>query len=292
MSGWVAAAGMLFCCGVVGAQETGGQSGGAVSGGGAGAPLPIAVQMYTLRDYGSTEAQFQFAADSGFSYVETVGTHDLSADEMNALLEQTGLQVVSTHVDLNTLRTDLQGVIDFNEAVGNRNVVMPYLAEEDRPTDAEGWAALGAELGDLGAQLRDAGMQLAYHNHDFEMEEVDGTLIIDHLLNAAEPADLRWQADVAWIDRGGQDPAELLRTHAGRVISIHAKDNHPEGEGEAEGGFATVGSGRLDWEAVLPAAAEAGVQYYIVEHDSPADYGTIADSYRFLSAELPSALGQ
>ncbi len=248
--------------------------------------LPVAVQMYTLRDYGSTEEQFRFAAESGFQNVETVGTHDLSAAEMNALLGETGLEVVSTHVDLNTLRTDLEGVIAFNEAVGNTNIVMPYLGEEDRPQDAAGWAELGAELSGIGSQLGAAGLQLAYHNHDFEMAEIDGKLIIDHLLDAADPEHLMWQADVAWIDRGGQDPAQLLRDHAGRVVSIHAKDNYPEGEGEAEGGFATVGSGRLEWDAVLPAAGEAGVRYYIVEHDSPVDYGTIADSLDFLGGRL------
>lgn len=262
------------------------------SGGAAQDDLPIAVQMYTLRDYGTTEEQFAFAAESGFKNVETVGTHDLTAEEMNALLEETGLSVVSTHVDINTLRTDLESVITFNQAVGNTNIVMPYLAEEDRPTDAAGWQALGAELGEIGGQLQEAGMQLAYHNHDFEMEELEGELVIDHLLDAAEPENLMWQADIAWIDRGGQDPAQLLTDHAGRVISVHAKDNYPEGEGEDEGGFATVGSGTIDWSSVLPAAVEAGVQYYIVEHDSPTDYQTIADSYAFLSEQLPDALDQ
>lgn len=260
--------------------------------GGASEDLPIAVQMYTLRDYGTTEEQFRFAADSGFQNVETVGTHDLSAEEMNALLTETGLAVVSSHVDINTLRTDLEGVIAFNEAVGNSTIVMPYLGEEDRPTDAAGWAELGAELGEIGALLQEAGLQLAYHNHDFEMEEIDGKLIIDHLLDAASPETLMWQADLAWIDRGAQDPAALLTEHAGRVVSVHAKDNYPEGEGEDEGGFATVGSGTLEWDTVLPATVEAGVQYYIVEHDSPTDYQTIADSFEFLSQELPAVLGQ
>ncbi len=260
--------------------------------GGAQAELPIAVQMYTLRDLGSAPEQFRFAAASGYRNVETVGTHDLSAEEMNALLDETGLAVISSHVDLNTLRTDLESVVAFNEAIGNTTIVMPYLGEGDRPQDAAGWQELGAELGEIGAQLKESGMQLAYHNHDFEMEEIDGELIIDHVLNAADPENLMWQADVAWIDRGGQDPAQLLSDHAGRVISIHAKDNYPEGEGEDEGGFATVGSGRLDWDAVLPAADEAGVQYYIVEHDQPADYQTIADSFEFLSAELPAVLGR
>lgn len=260
--------------------------------GGASADLPIAVQMYTLRDYGATEAQFRFAADSGYSHVETVGTHDMSAREMNALLEETGLSVVSSHVDIGTLRGDLESVIAFNQAVGNSTIVMPYLGEDERPTDAAGWAELGAELGEIGAQLQEAGLQLAYHNHDFEMAEIDGQLIIDHLLGGAAPETLMWQADLAWIDRGGQDPAALLLEHAGRVVSVHAKDNYPEGEGEDEGGFATVGSGTLDWEAILPATVKAGVQTYIVEHDSPTDYVTIADSYGFLSQELPAVLGQ
>lgn len=80
--------------------------------------LPVAVQIYTLRDLGSVEEQFRFAAESGYRNVETLGTHSLTAEEMNALLEETGLTVVSTHVDLDTLRTDLGGVITFNEAVG------------------------------------------------------------------------------------------------------------------------------------------------------------------------------
>jgi len=258
-----------------------------------GADLPIAVQMYTLRDYGSIEEQLQLAADSGYSNVETVGTHDLSAEEMNALLDETGLSVISAHFDLNTLRTDLEGVIAFNEAIGNTNIVMPYLGEEDRPQDAAGWQELGAELDGIGAQLKEAGMQLAYHNHDFEMEEIDGELIIDHILNAADPENLMWQADVAWIDRGGQDPAQLLRDHAGRVITIHAKDNAPEGENEDEGGWAAVGEGVLNWDEILPAARDAGAQWYIVEHDQPADHAAvIGSSQDFLSSTLPGVLGE
>jgi len=283
------ALGWLFVGGTVCAQTGGAMTGGA----GTGADLPIAVQMYTLRDYGSIEEQLQLAADSGYSNVETVGTHDLSAEEMNALLDETGLSVISAHFDLNTLRTDLEGVIAFNEAIGNTNIVMPYLGEEDRPQDAAGWQELGAELDGIGAQLKEAGMQLAYHNHDFEMEEIDGELIIDHILNAADPENLMWQADVAWIDRGGQDPAQLLRDHAGRVITIHAKDNAPEGENEDEGGWAAVGEGVLNWDEILPAARDAGAQWYIVEHDQPADHAAvISSSQDFLSSTLPGVLGE
>ena len=253
--------------------------------------LPVAVQMYTLRDYGSFEEQLELASSVGYDAIETVGTHGLSADEMNALLDEHGLDVVSSHVGLDVLRSDLAGVIEFNRAVGNDTIVMPYLGEDARPQDAAGWQELGRELGDIGARLQEEGLQLAYHNHDFEMVEIDGRLALDHLLGAADPENLMWQADVAWIARGGQDPAGLLERYAGRVASIHAKDNAPEGENQDQRGFADVGHGVIDWDAVLPAARDAGVDWYIVEHDMPADHErSITRSYEYLTGSLPGVL--
>lgn len=289
---------MVVMCGALGAgwlvasaQETGGaMTGGAV---GAEGDLPIAVQMYTLRDYGSLEEQLQLAADTGYRYIETVGDHGLSGREMSTLLEEYGLQVVSSHFGLDALRDDLATVIAFSQGVGSTNVVMPYLGEDVRPQDAAGWQALGEELGEIGARLQEEGIQLAYHNHDFEMEEIDGRLALDWLLEGADPENLMVQLDVAWVPRGGQDPTELLNTYAGRIITIHAKDNAPEGENEDEGGWAAVGEGTVDWDSVLPAARDAGAQWYIVEHDNPADHeAVIGSAHEFLSSTLPGVLGQ
>src|SRR5690606_26549642 len=57
----------------------------------------------------------------------------------------------------------------------------------------------------------------------------------------------------------------------GRVYSVHAKDNAPDGEAKDEQGFAALGEGVLDWNAILPAAADAGVTWYVIEHDLPRD---------------------
>lgn len=259
--------------------------------------LPVAVQMYTLRTYGAEEgesgsgleAQLELASRAGYRYIETVGDHGVSADEMNRLLDAYNLQVASTHVGMDVLRSGLEGIIAFNKAVGNTNVVMPYADVEG----AEGWQELGRELNEIGARLKQAGMQLAYHNHAQEMEEFDGKLAIDWLLGAAQPENLMWQMDVAWVARGGQDPAVLLERHARRVVTVHAKDNAPEGQNEDEGGFASVGYGVLDWSQILSAANGAGVQFYIVEHDEPRDHLTVIQrSFDFLSDTLPGILGQ
>lgn len=53
----------------------------------------------------------------------------------------------------------------------------------------------------------------------------------------------------------------------------------------ADGGFADVGSGTLDFAAMFAHARVGGVRQWLVEHDSPADpFATARDSYGYLAA--------
>lgn len=234
------------------------------------AQKPIAVQMYTLRNAGTLEQQLKIVHDAGVHAVETVGMQGTSAAELKQLLDRYSIKAISSHVPLAELRNNLDAVVTFNRAIGNTTLVVPYLDPKDRPTDAAGWATLGQELGRIAQQVRGKGMRLAYHNHDFELAEVQGRTGLERLFAAAGP-DLQTELDLAWVARAGLDPALTLAKFRGRLFAVHAKDNTAKGQAEDEGGFAAVGQGVLDWNAILPAAAAAGVQWYIVEHDQPRD---------------------
>jgi len=242
----------------------------AFAGGPAGPQQPIAVQMYTLRDAGTLDQQLKIVHDAGVGAVETVGTQNVSATELKQLLDRYSIKAISSHVQLADLRSDLDGVVAFNRSIGNTTLVVPYLDKKDRPTDAAGWTALGQELGRIAAMANAQGMRLAYHNHDFELVDFNGKTGLELLFAAAGP-DLQTELDLAWVARAGHDPVVMLGKFRGHVFAVHAKDNAPKGQAEDEGGFAAVGQGVLDWNAILPAAAAAGVQWYIVEHDQPHD---------------------
>ncbi|MGV6491246.1 sugar phosphate isomerase/epimerase family protein [Stenotrophomonas rhizophila] len=251
---------------------------------------PIAVQMYTLRDAGSLDQQLKIVHDAGVGAVETVGTQNVSAVELKQLLDRYSIKAISSHVQLAELRRDLDGVVAFNRSIGNTVLVVPYLDEKARPTDAAGWTALGQELGRIATRARAGGMRLAYHNHDFELVDFDGRTGLELLFAAAGP-DLLTELDLAWVARAGHDPAVMLGKFRGRLFAVHAKDNAPKGQADDEGGFAAVGQGVLDWNAILPAAADAGVQWYIVEHDHPRDPAkVIRASADYLRAHLPANL--
>lgn len=256
----------------------------------AGPQTPIAVQMYTLRDAGSLDQQLKIVHDAGVGAVETVGTQNVSPVELKQLLDKYSIKAVSSHVQLAELRKDLDGVVAFNRSIGNTMLVVPYLDEKERPTDAAGWTALGQELGRIATRAQASGMRLAYHNHDFELVDFDGRTGLELLFAAAGP-DLQTELDLAWVARAGYDPATMLGKFRGRLFAVHAKDNAPKGQAEDQGGFAAVGQGVLDWNAILPAAADAGVQWYIVEHDHPRDPAKVIQaSADYLRAHLPTSL--
>jgi sugar phosphate isomerase/epimerase len=246
--------------------------------------LPLAVQLYTLRMLpDSLDEVLGHVAAVGYRGVELLGDHGLSVTALQELLDKHALQAISCHVALAALEQDVDRHIAFNQALGNQVITIPFLAEELRSKDGKGWSAVGARMGKVGKKIADAGMRLLYHNHAFEMENIEGRLAIQWLLDGTDAAYLQWEPDLAWIVRGGADPVALLQEYSGRCPRVHIKDLAPEGTGEDEKGFADVGYGTLDWAKYLPAVRAAGAEWYIVEHDLPKEpLNTIRRSFDYL----------
>ncbi len=250
--------------------------------------LPIAVQLYTLRHLEQPlDVLLGLVADAGYSGVETIGNHNLTAAQMNELLDKHNLKAICTHVPLAAAENDLDTVIAFNQAIGNTCICVPALPQELRSTTAQGWLEMGKRLGAIGARCADAGMRFLYHNHAWEMTEMDGKLAIDWLFEGASPENLLWEPDLGWIVRGNADPIALLQRYAGRCPRIHVKDVAAAGQNEDQMGFADVGYGTIDWTKLLKAAKAAGGEWYIVEHDLPKDPAqTVQRSLAFLDKTL------
>lgn len=247
--------------------------------------VPLAVQLYTLRSLPlSADEMLGAVAAAGYAGVELAGDLGQSAASLRSLLDKHRLKAVSAHVQLQALENDLPEIIRFHKEIGNDTLVVPWLPESDRSPTAAGWSALGERLNRLGKRLRIADMRLLYHNHDFEMVPIDGKPAISWLLDAAAPENVGFEPDLAWIVFGGQDAVAMLKQYSGRVPRVHVKDL---GDNAAERGLADVGSGRLDWDSILPAAEAAQAEWLVVEHDMPTDpIASIQHSYAFLAEKL------
>ena len=241
----------------------------------------LAVQLYTLRTLQTPpDAIMASLAEIGYQGVELAGNFGLAAPALRDILQRHNLRAVSAHVSLESLEADLPGAIRYHKTLGNDVLVVPWLPEALRGATAASWQQLGERLARLARRCGHANMKLMYHNHDFEMVVIDGRPAIDWLMEAAGPA-VGFEIDLAWVQAGGQDPAAMLRRYTGRASRVHAKDWNA-----AQRDIADVGAGSVDWDEVLAAAADAGVEWLIVEHDRPADPLTsVGASYAFLAGK-------
>jgi len=245
----------------------------------------LSIQLYSLRDLGDLDRVLEAASHAGFRHVEMIGSHLDDPARTLRRLETHGLRASSSHVGLAQLREKPDAIIEAAEILGIDELYMPAVPLEDREMDADGWRALGANLGDLADDFLVQGIRLGYHNHHWELTPKDGDkTALELIFEAAGESPLAWQADVAWLVRGGAVPEVWLNRYADRLRSVHVKDIAPAGDNTDQDGWADVGHGTLDWRKLWEACRASGAGWMVVEHDKPADpAGTARRSYDYLA---------
>lgn len=240
----------------------------------------VSFQLYSARDFQPFSAVFRILAEAGYKQVEGYGALYAALDDamilaVKADLDANGLTMPTAHFSLDMLESEPERVLAICRTLGIVAVYCPYLLPEDRPTDAAGWCAFGERLQKAGEPIRKDGLTFGWHNHDFEFFTLsDGAVPLDHLF--AGGPDLAWEADIAWIIRGGADPFAWIRKYGDRITAVHVKDIAPKGENADEDGWADVGHGIVPWADLAKALAGSPVRHFIVEHDNPKDIARLA----------------
>lgn len=228
--------------------------------------MRIALQLYTLRKSGDElPTMLRKVADLGYAGVEFAGFGGLPATEVRQLLDDAGLEGVSSHVQFTALQDGLDDVIAYHQAVGASHIVCPSLPE-DRCNARDVSLRTAATLRTWGQEVVAHGLQFGYHNHWVEFETVFGDeRLFDLLFSPTSAAELKLELDVCWAQRGGQDAVACLARHADRTPLIHIKDMVRDESGR----YTTVplGDGIMDLDAVVAASAAASVEWLIVEQD-------------------------
>ena len=233
--------------------------------------------LYTLRDSMATDpkATLQAVADAGYAYVEAANYADgkfygMAPTEFKAYLESLGLAPKSAHMGMVNMENADQLIAD-TKAAGIEYFVIPVppmgMFTFNRETMTMGMKGTPAEiagiLDTLGEKCKAAGLQLLYHNHDFEFKPMeDGTVLIDYLLENCNPELVSFQMDLFWVTKAGADPLAYFEKYPGRFKAWHVKDMN------AEGNFAPVGTGSIDFNRILAAKAKSGMEFYFVEQDN------------------------
>ncbi|MCA3510878.1 MAG: sugar phosphate isomerase/epimerase [Rhodobacter sp.] len=247
----------------------------------------LSYQLYASRNFPPLGATLAMLADLGYDAVE--GYSALYADDaqvaaLTAALGNSGLAMPTGHFGLAQIESEPDKVLAIARALGIGRIYCPYLMPDDRPTDAAGWRAFGARLQAAGRPIKAAGLGFGWHNHDFELRPLPDGQVPQDLIFDGGP-DLEWEIDVAWVVRGGADPAAWIARYAPRITAAHLKDIAPAGQNAGEDGWADLGTGTVPWTALMAELRQTPCDVFIVEHDNPSDHA------RFARRSLQAAKG-
>jgi sugar phosphate isomerase/epimerase len=266
---------------------------------------PLGFQLYTLR-YMLAEGVgdiFERAAAAGYTEIEAVQSTNVNGtvvawDDLAPAVKAAGLTPASSHVSAPVILgvgeiaagpKTLEESAEWGVKNGFSWLVMPYVPNDQRGDNRDHYLRLAEKLNHAGEVYKTAGMGFAYHNHAFEFGPVGDSTPMDTLLEATDPELVKIELDVFWTSIAGHDPAEWIRTHPGRTKLLHLKDKAATAptqfaEGVAAENFKEVGSGVIDFQAVLRAAAEDNIERYVVEQDqTPGDaVDSLAMSAKYL----------
>lgn len=276
----------------------------------------IGLQLYTLGDAPQHDLEGTLAkvAEIGYRDIELPSLYGRAPAEIAAAAAQAGLSLSSLHVlgdempgaTSASLGGDLSKLVDEMGALGIAQAVLPIapFPAGFRPSSMETfgkdivaaigkigpdyWRRTAQTLNEKAAALQAHGIALGYHNHNLEFAKFGEDTGWSILARETDPALVHFEVDVGWVASAGLDPAAFLEEYSGRVSQLHVKDLMASVTPNVTISMdpAEVGSGRLDWAQILPAAHCAGVRNFYVEQEPPFTIPRMeaaAKSYEFLA---------
>src|ERR1035441_1358071 len=234
--------------------------------------LPIGCQVFPIReqlvqDFDGTLREIaavgyrviEFCSPPGFVSMGFAPLANMKAAEIRQKISGAGLRVVSCHYQFKELKENVDQRIAFAQELGlDHMIVATYGVPKDAGMDD--WRRAAEETNRLGEKTRQAGIQLGFHNHGFEFQQIGGGLIFDELMKRWDRKLVKSQFQVSDAVRLGFDPTTILTKYPGRFLSLHLQDWSATTER-----VAPVGQGSIDWKKVFTAAEKGGIAYYFVE---------------------------
>ena len=255
----------------------------------------IGLQIYTIRHELAEDliGTFKKVSEIGYRKLEGAGYKDglyfgLPPREFKKILDDHGLYLTSGHLNTGRKEPDLKGTMtnQFELAIehallmGQKYLVLAYLESFERESIKDYYDLIPL-INRCAEIAKKAGIQFGYHNHEFELEPLDGELPYDVLLNELPTELVFMELDLYWAEYAGVDPITIFEKDPGRFKLWHVKDM----DDTPERGKTEVGNGVIDFDRIFRVRDRAGLEHFFVEQDdskrSPLE--SIEISYKYVS---------
>lgn len=186
------------------------------------------------------------------------------------IVKDSGLQVVSLHTDLGSVERDAAAVAAEAKGFGTKYAVITGMYRFPYGEEAA-VRELAQRLNRAGEALGREGVSLLYHNHNCELQRVDGDLRgYEILLSDTDPAVVNFEFDSYWFAEGGADPLHWMKRLGERMKLWHINDRGARLSGPAmtpilKTDSAELGTGNLPLDALTEQAKHVGIEAVVLE---------------------------
>ena len=226
--------------------------------------IPIGTQLWCVRKQlaGDVPGTLKALGALGYEAVELENAFGKSGAEWKTHLDAAGLKACGFHHTLAELSGDkLAASVEFNQAIGNRNLIIRSLAPETY-NSADLLKKTADQVNEVAERLKPHKMRVGYHNHTKDFNRIDGEFWWNRFADqTAKDVILQFDTGNA-SEMEGVTPQAFIQRNAGRTVSMHVK---PFSKKDPN---AYLGKDELDWPAIMTAAeTKGGIEWYIIEYE-------------------------
>jgi sugar phosphate isomerase/epimerase len=251
---------------------------------------PIGLQLYSLRGEfkkGDIDGTLAKVHAMGIKYVELAGTYEQSPEKFLGLLAKHELVAISGHFPYDRYKNEPEKVAAEAKALGLKYAGCAWISHQGDVFTEKDARDAAAVFNRAGAALAKVGIQFFYHTHGYEFQPHARGTLFDLLMAETDPELVCYEMDVFWVVHPGQDPVKLLNKYGSRFALMHVKDMKAGTERNLTGrsnvnNDVAIGTGVMDWPAILAAAKRAGVKWYFIEDESDEAERHIPQSLKYL----------
>ena len=190
--------------------------------------------------------------------------------DWHALIEDSGLGVISLHTDLGSLERDAAAAAAEAKSFGTDTMVITAMYRFDYGNEEE-IHKLAQRLNRAGEALASEGIRLLYHNHNVELTRVNKSRrVYDILMEETDPEYVNFEFDSYWFAEGGADPLSWMQRLGSRMKLWHINDRGARLTGTAMTPILStdsmeLGTGNMPLDALMEQALSVDVEAVVLE---------------------------
>ena len=231
--------------------------------------MKLGAQFYSIRDNTTNpddlKKAFSAIKEIGYENAQMSAICKIDASLLKSYSEEYHLPITCTHSPFDRIVNDTEALIEEHKIYGCPTIGLGSMPNEYRDGGVYEFIEI---IKEPLRKIKASGLNLAYHNHAFEFEKIDGKLIYDVLIE--ELPDLDFIIDTYWVKYAGYDYLEYIkRLGKERVKNVHFKDMATEPKGD----ICPCGNGIIDFKPVIELCDGLGIENALVEQDNAPDSG-------------------